>query len=158
MWRQCWLLSLTQKGSHTMNMFHLARLSMLHFIWVSWNNLWSISVAWGRNTVNPGAGVCCTTTQSRIPHTLFGSISQKIKLPYLIIHHTRRIWHQLTFFYFQKSNGDEGNIFSGCERDSGNCNQPPQGDSYQRVRAKLRTNIAVQGLYHPWQGICRSLV
>ncbi len=55
-------------GSYTLNMFHLTRQSTLHFIWVSWNNLWPVSVAWSWNTKNPGAVTLARSNNAK-PHT-----------------------------------------------------------------------------------------
>ncbi len=106
--------------------------------------------SWGR----------CTTMQSCIPHTLFSSILQKIKLQYIINHPTRQIWHHhLTFFISESQTGEEVNIFSGCKRDSGNGDEASQSDSYQQVRAQLRIIVTLfYGLYHTWRVLCWSLV
>ncbi len=53
------------------------------------------------------------------------------------------------FFISKIQIGGEGNIFPGCERNSGNGDEASRGDSYQRVRAWLRIIVSpFQGLYH----------
>lgn len=80
-------LSSIQKDSNTVNTFRLTKQSVPSFIWVSWNDLWAVSVAWGRNIVN-------RLIQGLIPLTLFNSMSQNIKL--------YRYWASPDFFLFPK--------------------------------------------------------